>query len=363
MLNSISCKLGGVALVILCLQIVFLVSAMQLMIDKSHLLTVSLYTAITTVSAASIFAFALYILLTRRLNLMAISVEDFRRSNFTESALMKFSDAKGDEISRLGLSIEQMQRKISAQKLVSQSLEMQRREIFENISHDLRTPLTSMRGYLETLLLKTGTISAKQQRTYLEVALKQTLYLNKLINDLFELSKLESNTTTIKLENFPLSELVQDVIQKFQLIADEKSIVIQSNHRQAAFSAYADISLIERVLTNLIDNAIRHCSPNDNISLELTMQDHRIYVQVSDTGSGIAQDQLPQIFKRRFQGNGISTDNQHVGAGLGLAITKRIIELHGGSIHVISQTGKGTSFNFDLPANQRTNRKNSIITS
>lgn len=357
MLNSIYSKLGLASLFILSLQLLFLIFAMQLMFDKTHLATVSIYIVASTLSAAIIFAFAVFILFTRRLYSMTKAIEDFRRSNFSEPVFMNFSNVQGDEISRLGFSIEQMQKKISTQILLSQQIDMQRREIFENISHDLRTPLTSMRGYLETLLLKTGTLPVKQQRSYLEVALKQTVYLSKLINDLFELSKLESNSATAKLETFPLSELIQDVIQKFQLIAEEKSVVIKTSYAQSAFSAYADISLVERVLTNLIENALRHCAPEATISLLLTQKDSRIHVQVSDTGCGIAQDKLARIFDRQFQGNGVADDSAHTGAGLGLAITKRIIELHGGTIHADSQLGIGTNFQFDLPAGQHPNKK------
>ncbi len=350
MFKSISCKLGGAALVILSLQVTFLIFTMQLMFNKAHLLTVTLYIVGTTIAAAGTFAVVLYMLFTRRLSAMDNALESFRRSNFSEPIFMKFSDAAGDEISRLSFSIEQIQRKISAQIQRSQDMDSQRREIFANISHDLRTPLTSMRGYLETLLLKTGTIPVKQQRDYLEVALKQTVYLSKLINDLFELSKLESNAAAAKLETFPLSELVQDVIQKFQLIADEKEVLITTNHTQSTFATYGDISLIERVLSNLIDNALRHCSAKATISIMLSQTNNRVHAQITDTGCGIAPDKLPLLFNRRFQVNKTSSDNNQTGAGLGLAITKRIVELHGGKIHVISTLNLGTSFSVDFPA-------------
>ncbi len=350
MFKSISCKLSGVALVILSLQITFLIFAMQLMFNKANLLTVSLYIAGTTIAAAGTFAVFLFVLFTRRLNVMNSALEDFRRSNFSEPIFMEFSDFRGDEISRLSFSIEQIQKKISAQIQQSQHMDLQRREIFANISHDLRTPLTSMRGYLETLLLKTGTIPVKQQRDYLEVALKQTVYLSKLINDLFELSKLESNAATAKLEIFPLSELVQDVIQKFQLIADEKGVLITTNHAQSTFATYGDISLIERVLSNLIENALRHCAAKAIISIMLSQTNNRVHAQITDTGCGIAPDKLHLIFNRRFQVNGSSNDNNQTGAGLGLAITKRIVELHGGKIHVTSTLNLGTSFSVDFPA-------------
>jgi signal transduction histidine kinase len=357
MLNSIYSKLGLAALLILGLQLLFLTFALHLMFNKESLPAVALDVVMVAIVTAALFGFIVFVLLSRRLHALSKAVEDFRRSNFTEPVSMDFSNEQGDEISRLGFAIEQMQRKISTQIQQSQQIDSQRRELFANISHDLRTPLTSMRGYLETLLLKTGTIPVNQQRTYLEIALKQTVCLGKLINDLFELTKLESDNATPKLEIFPLSELVQDVIQKFDLLAQEKNVTIESNHTQSTFSTYADISLIDRVLTNLIENAIRHCSSGAVIHLVLGQKDDRIIVQVNDTGIGIAPDKLPLIFNRLYQNGADTANGCHSGAGLGLAITKRIIELHGGTIGVESKLGIGTNFQFDLPMGIRASKQ------
>jgi signal transduction histidine kinase len=357
MLNSIYSKLGLASLLTLGLQLLFLSFALNLMFVKDNLPTLILGLVIVAISTAIIFGFVVFVLLSRRLHTLSKAVEDFRRSNFTGPVSMDFSNEQGDEISRLGFAIEQMQRKISTQIQQSQQIDSQRREFFANISHDLRTPLTSMRGYLETLLLKTGTIPIKQQRTYLEVALKQAVCLGKLINDLFELTKLESDNATPKLEIFPLSELVQDVIQKFDLIAQEKNVTIETNHTQSTFSTYADISLIDRVLTNLIENALRHCSPGAVIRLVLGQKDDRIIVQVNDTGIGIAPDKLPLIFNRLYRDSVDTANGSHSGAGLGLAITKCIIELHGGTIGVESKQGVGTNFQFDLPMGLRPSKQ------
>jgi signal transduction histidine kinase len=126
-------------------------------------------------------------------------------------------------------------------------------------------------------------------------------------------------------------------------------VKFESNHTQSAFSTYADISLVERVLTNLIENALHYCATGALISITLKQKDARIHVQVSDTGSGIAQDKLPLIFNRMFKANAASTNGYEAGAGLGLAIVKRIVNLHGGDIQVQSTLGVGTSFQFDLP--------------
>ena len=353
MLKSIYGKLGLASLLVLGFQLLFLSTALHLMFNKASLPAVAMNVIIVAVSTATFFGFAVFILFSRRLIWLAKAIEDFRRSNFSEPVSMTFSDENGDEISRLGFAIEQLQKKLNSQMLLSQQIESQRREVFANISHDLRTPLTSMRGYLETLLLKAGTLPAKQQRAYLEVALKQAVSLSKLINDLFDLTKLESNNTMANLETFPLSELVQDLLQKFELIAQEKGVKIETNHMVGHFSTYADIGLIDRALTNLIENSLRHCSSGATIRLLLAEKDNRIHIQVSDTGCGIADNKLPFIFNRMFQTNEGATVGCHNGAGLGLAITKRIVDLHGGTIRVGSKVGIGTSFHFDLPAGLR----------
>jgi len=206
-----------------------------------------------------------------------------------------------------------------------------------------------MQGYIETLLLKDDSLSAEERRNYLKIAISHCERLSKLISGLFELAKLEADDSAVHSEPFSLSELVQDIVQKFELSARERKINIVTNIEQEIPFAFADIAMIERVLENLLDNALRFTPEQGSVSIVLTNHDkNEITVQVSDTGCGIPENARPFIFDRFYQ-----TDRSRKGksshSGLGLAITKKILELHGSSIHVKSDQNSGTAFTFYLP--------------
>ncbi|UCG66343.1 MAG: two-component sensor histidine kinase, partial [Deltaproteobacteria bacterium] len=223
-----------------------------------------------------------------------------------------------------------------------------RRELVANVSHDLRTPLATLQGYIETLLLKEDSLTEEERRNYLEIAINHCKRLSELVTELLELAKLDSDEISLHREAFNLSELVQDVVQKFQLNAKEKHISIVTEAEKELPFVNADIALIERALENLIGNAIHYTSQGGSISLVLSPEKEDISVRVSDTGQGIPKEELPHIFNRFYQ-----LDKSRKGepghSGLGLAITKRILELHDRSIEVTSVLNAGTTFTFGLP--------------
>jgi signal transduction histidine kinase len=194
-----------------------------------------------------------------------------------------------------------------------------RRELVANVSHDLRTPLATLQGYIETLLLKDDRLTDTERKNYLEIAIKHCDRLSKLVQELFELAKLDSQETKLQREPFNLSELVQDVTQKFQLKAKQRDINIITNIGKELPFAVADIELIERVLENLIENAMRHTPRGGSISVVLTPGRQDIVVEVSDTGNGISQEELPYIFDRFYQLDKSRKSSPGL-AGLGLAI-------------------------------------------
>lgn len=217
-----------------------------------------------------------------------------------------------------------------------------RRDLIANVSHDLRTPLVSIRGYLEVLASKGDSIDAAQRRSYLETAVRQSEHLGTLIDELFELAKLDFKGVALQRESFQLAELASDVLQKFRLIAQGKqiSLDLEASHEMPAVDA--DVSLIERVFDNLIGNALKHTAPGGRVSLRLCAQGAGIQVSVIDNGAGIAAADLPHVFDRFYRAGAAA------GAGLGLAITRRILELHGSTIEAHSDAG-GTRFVFTLP--------------
>ena len=224
-----------------------------------------------------------------------------------------------------------------------------RRDLIANVSHDLRTPLVAMRGYLEVLAAKGDSLSCSQRQQYLGIAVRQSEHLATLIDELFELAKLDFKGMAPNREPFPLGELAADVVHKFQLAADAKRIGLRVEVPPQLPFVDADVSLMERVLDNLIGNALKHTPSGGLVSVRLCAQDGRVVTQVSDTGSGIPQAEQAFIFDRFYRGTNDRTSGSG-GAGLGLAITKRILELHDTDIRVRSDAQAGTCFAFSLPA-------------
>jgi two-component system, OmpR family, sensor kinase len=221
-----------------------------------------------------------------------------------------------------------------------------RRELVANVSHDLRTPLATLHGYLETLLIKEGRLTAAEQRSFLDIAVRQSERLRRRVEELFELAKLDANYDQVDRELFSLAELVQDVSQKFALLVDGKGIALHTQLQKDVPFIQADIALIERALENLLQNALRFTPEHGSITIALTYDGTAVTVRVQDTGCGIPSEHLPHIFDRFYRAD---QERRGDGAGLGLAITKRIVELHGGSIEATSTPNIGTSISFRLP--------------
>lgn len=321
------------------------------MLRGSYTLKLALWIGIASLLFAAAVGAGLFGWLTRRLRRLATAVDAFRRSDFAASpSLAEYDDQGGDEIDSLGAAFERMATRIREQFDRLRSADRMRRELIANVSHDLRTPLATLRGYLETLQLKEGTLSDDERRLYLDVAMRHSERLGTLIAELFELSKLDSYEGELEREPFALAELVHDVVQEFQLKATEKSVTLRPSLQGELPFVIANVGLIERVLQNLIDNALRHTAAGGTVTVELRPEPSgAVTVEVRDDGCGIAEDDLPHVFERFYQRDRTSDDSSS-GAGLGLAITKRALELHGSEIEVRSQPGVGTDFRFRLQA-------------
>jgi signal transduction histidine kinase len=251
----------------------------------------------------------------------------------------------GDEIAYLATTFSAMRQRIRDQLEKLQETDRLRRELISNVSHDLRTPMSSMQGYLETLMRPN--ITADERKNYIAIAHKHCGRLTQLIKELFELSKLDAGRINAQCENFSLAELLQDVAQKFSLAAQKKEITLTTPQSSQLFIVNADIALIERVLENLIDNAIRYTPQGGNIQLSLEKNNEQVEVGIKDNGIGLTEEDIPHIFERYYRGQKPTEYQQH-STGLGLAIVKRILELHDSTITVESQLNQGTSFKFPL---------------
>jgi signal transduction histidine kinase len=320
------------------------------MLRGSYIIRLSLWAVGGGLLFALLTGLLLFFRITLRLRRLTANMETFRQSDFTKYSdfLPFFEGRSGDEIHRLGSIFSQMAERIIQLIKELRQADALRRELVANITHDLRTPLTSLHGYLETLLLKEGKLPAQEQRDFLTIALKRSNQLGKLVSALFELAKLDSPDVQVRFESFSLAELVQDIMQKFQLAVEKKKIELQQNFPEHLPLTFADIGLIERVFENLIENATRYTPENGLITVSAGFESGRVKVRVSDTGSGIRPEDLQYLFDRSYR-MGRSHADSAGGLGLGLAITKRILELHGSDIKVDSAVDVGTTFTFTLP--------------
>lgn len=258
----------------------------------------------------------------------------------------------GDEIDRLEAGFARMAERIEHQIDELAALDELRRELVANVSHDLRTPIAALRGYLETLLIKEESLSPEERSRYLTIALRHAEHLGKLVAQLFELARLDIEEGELELEPVSLPELAQDVVQKFHLAAERQGIDLAADLPESVPFVQADIRLLERALDNLLENALAHTPEGGRVTLAVAAANGGARVRLEDTGSGIPADELPRIFDR-FQRGSAPVEGrgrrQQPGAGLGLAITKRILDLHGADLAVESEVGHGTTFSFELP--------------
>jgi len=311
----------------------------------------------TSIAASLGFAFVaallLFFFLMRKLRVLSSAMQDFNDSHLQATAVAAGPDARLDEIERMTDTFRQMARRIDEQMQHLQEVEVTRREMVANISHDLRTPLASLSGFLETLQLKSDELSEEKRKTYLHIAYENAQRLTRLVEELFELAKLDADDIRPQAESFSLAELAFDVSHKFYLRAREQNIEFDVVVDEGVPDVSADVGMIERVLDNLIDNSFKYTPDRGHISLRVEPRDGNVEIAVSDTGYGIAAEELPRVQDRFYRkpAHGVADKNKP-GLGLGLAIASRIVEMHGSHLAIDSVLHQGTTFRFSLPATE-----------
>ena len=318
-------------------------------IRGSYVRKLSMFSMAAVVAVSLGVGLLVFSLLTRRLTRLRRVVGRFAESGFAEEAAVTWPVTRGrDEIDQLGESVAAMSDRLVDQFRRLKETDRLRRELITNVSHDLRTPLASMQGYVDTLFLKDGELGPAERRRYLEITRKHARHLARLVGDLFELSRLDAASVDPVFEHFSLAELLQDVVQEFELEAERRGIGIDVEPARHEPQVFADIALIQRVLENLIRNALKFTPAGGRIRLRLEPRPSQVAISVADTGCGIAEEDLPQIFDRYFRRADAGSQDV-ASAGLGLAIVKRILDLHGSRISVTSRVDVGTRFEFTLP--------------
>ena len=243
-----------------------------------------------------------------------------------------------DEIGMLANSIDQLSDRLLAAQSESERLEELRRSFVANISHELKTPVTVIRGSLEALC--DGVVTdPEQMQNYHRQMLKESLFLQRLINDLLDLSKLQNTEFKIEMQTLNLCDILSDAVRSAEHLAQKKEIELQLQLDVPALPITGDYGRLRQMLLIVLDNAIKFSPPHSTV--ELALSNH--VVSVTDYGKGIAADELPHIFDRFYKA--ASADNQ-TGSGLGLAIAKQIAERHGVKVDVTSTAGVGSRFTF-----------------
>ena len=315
-------------------------------LKNSYLFKVSAWSVTISLLAGLLIGLFLFYNLTKRIRMLVSAVNEFASSKFLKPPTMQLPDKKsGDEIDQLCASFQALTEHTLDQFNQLANQDHMRRELVANVSHDLRTPVAAMQGYLETMSLNPA-LSEQEKQQYLEVALRHSKRLAKLVESLFELAKLEMKEVKPQLEPFPIAELLMDVVLKFTSTQTHDGVKLEFECAENMPFVYADLSLIERVLDNLIENAFTFSKSGDHILLKAEQRADKIHIQVQDTGCGIDAVDLPKIFDQFYQAKNKHRKGSH--AGLGLSIVKRIIDLHDEQISVTSELNQGACFEFTL---------------
>jgi signal transduction histidine kinase len=292
-----------------------------------------------------IIGIILFAFLTKRLQRVSRAVQDFEQGNYES----RIDTDASDEIGALAKAFNQMADTINRNMDQLKETDKLRRELVANVSHDLKSPLATIQGYIETLLLKDDVLTGEERLRFLEIVLSSTKSLDRLVGELLMLSRLETKQLEPELETFSMTDLAQDVYMKFKPRAEKGLVKLSARIPDNLCFVEADIALIERVMSNLLDNAVKNTPEGGNVHVKLECEEGRIRFTVTDTGRGISSDEIPHLFERFYIG-GRRKPTSEEGAGLGLAISQKIMELHEGSISVRSSLGEGSSFSFDLPS-------------
>lgn len=252
----------------------------------------------------------------------------------------KIEEKSNDEIGQLAKSINYLGTELS-------KIENLRRDIIANVSHDLRTPLSLIRGYAETIKDVTGQNKEKREKQ-LQIIIDESERLSKIVDDILYLSRIQTGNVSLNITEFDIVKMIKDVLNRYALLANKRKIVLDIDNVNKT-NVWADKKRIEQVLYNLLSNAFSHTMENDtiNISLENLYNDTKIKVFIADTGEGIGERELSRIWERYYKSD--KARNQRTqSTGLGLAIVKSIFEAHNVNYGVESKMSEGTTFWFEL---------------
>jgi signal transduction histidine kinase len=315
----------------------------ELMFASEHDLLLAIVLLVFAGGIAMILGYFLSSTVTERIGLLKDAAEKLSQGGLETRVPIQGRD----EVSALAVTFNQMAEQLQAADRKQRELESLRRDLIVWVSHDLQTPLTSMRAILEAL--SDGIVDDPETvKRYLNTAQRDVRSLSALIDDLFQMAQLDAGGFPLHRAQVSLNDLVSDTLESFTELAKQQGITLEGQVESDVDPVFMDTQAIGRVLNNLIGNALRHTPPEGRVSVWVRRKDGRVEATVSDTGEGIRAEDIPQIFERFYRSEK-SRSRETGGAGLGLAIARGIIHAHGGVIQVESKLGKGAQFTFHIP--------------
>jgi signal transduction histidine kinase len=313
----------------------------ELITDYRRLQLQALAVALVVAALSGLFVMGW---LSRRIEQLSRGVEAFAAGDLNRRVPAR----SPDELGRLGRRFNEMGERLATLVAELQQKESFQRQLIANISHDLRTPMTSLRGYVDILSNPKAPLPGRERARYLEIIAANLDHLDKLVEQLLQLSRLDAGQAEFQPEDFPLPELVDDVIALYAMSARERRISLRAEMAADVPLVRADPLQITQVLQNLVSNGIKFTDPGGEVRVHLEASDGWMTVTVSDTGQGIKSDDLPHVFDRFFTGDR-SRSRKGESNGLGLAISQRILAGHGSELTVRSEPERGSVFAFRLP--------------
>ncbi len=266
----------------------------------------------------------------------------------TGSFETRIHDDGRDEMAALAASFNEMAAQLEAANQKQKELETLRRDLIAWVSHDLRTPLTSIRAILEALA--DGVVEDPETvQRYLKTAQRDIRSLSVLIDDLFEMAQMDAGGLNLHMEPGSVRDLISDTIENFSALAKQQEVTLTGHVETGIDPIWMDTQRMGRVLTNLVGNALRHTPSGGQVYICAARTPEGVMIEVQDNGEGIKPEDLAYVFERFYRGEK-SRNRMTGGAGLGLAIARGVIEAHGGQIRVESERGRGARFFFTLPS-------------
>lgn len=270
-----------------------------------------------------------------------IEIEELKQLNLTMNELNR-------EVNNLQRQLIKEKKQLAETNKQLQSLNEEKNRILGIAAHDLRNPIGTIRGYAQLLSQRFSKMPIEDINKFLNVIINSSNFSLNLLNDLLDISKIESGSVQLNLTKISYINYLKTIVDQNQIIGKQKDISIALNHTVDDFMVNIDIQKIEQVLNNLLSNAIKYSPPKTEITLKVSVNKQYFKTEIIDQGQGIPEKELPKIFNP-FQTSSVQSTAGEKSTGLGLAIVKKIITEHGGNIYIESAEGKGSNFYFTLP--------------